>query len=127
MILKRTKDTEKCTNLQEAIDVFSAWLDDYKTHSRSKENLGYLPLDTVKTFRSLAEEEGVLPKADKGRPIFLDVYEEAEGDVKKLRVKKVNMLPDKNGYFRGNYHWLSALTHSSGMFSSADVHLPSEF
>ncbi len=53
---------------------------------RSKENFGYLPLDTLHAFRSLAKEQGVLN--GKG-PTFLDVYEEAEGDLKKLRVKKV--------------------------------------
>ncbi|XP_034235464.1 uncharacterized protein LOC117641866 [Thrips palmi] len=87
VILKRTKDAEKVKNLQEAVSTFEDWLDDYKTHSRSKENFGYLPLDTVHAFERLAKEQGVLN--GKG-PTFLQVYEEADGDLKKLRVKKVD-------------------------------------
>lgn len=86
VILKRTKDAEKVKNLKEAVATFEEWLDDYKTHSRSKENFGYLPLDTVNAFRSLAKEQGVLN--GKG-PAFVQVYEECDGDLKKLRVKKV--------------------------------------
>ena len=86
VILKRTKDAEKTKNLQDAVDTFNEWLDDYRTHSRSKENFGYLPLDTVQAFRALAKDQGVLN--GKG-PTFLDVYDEAEGDIKKLRMKKV--------------------------------------
>lgn len=36
VILRRTKDAEKVKNLQEAVDTFADWLDDYKTHSRSE-------------------------------------------------------------------------------------------
>lgn len=90
VILKRTKDAEKVKNLQEAVDTFGDWLDDYRTHSRSKENFGYLPLDTVHAFQDQAEEQGVLKgKGPKGVS-FIDVYEEAEGDLKKLRIKKVD-------------------------------------
>lgn len=56
---------------------------------RSKENFGYLPLDTVHAFQSQAKEQGVLN--GKG-PNFVQVYEEADGDLKKLRVKKVRRL-----------------------------------
>lgn len=86
VIVKRTKDAEKLRNLQEAVDTFAEWLDDYKTHSRSKENFGYLPLDSIRAFQSLAKDQGVL---NGKKPTFIDVYEEAEGDHKKLRVKKV--------------------------------------
>ncbi|KAJ1526338.1 hypothetical protein ONE63_009487 [Megalurothrips usitatus] len=70
VIVKRTKDAEKLRNLQEAVDTFAEWLDDYKTHSRSKENFGYLPLDSIRAFQSLAKDQGVL---NGKKPTFIDV------------------------------------------------------
>ncbi|XP_072152498.1 uncharacterized protein Ude [Bemisia tabaci] len=83
VILKRTNDKEKIQNLSEAIDTFAAWIDDYKTNNRSKENLGYLPLETVEKFEKLAKKYDIKSNG------FLKVYRAAEGDYKKLRACKV--------------------------------------
>ncbi|PSN46417.1 hypothetical protein C0J52_15376 [Blattella germanica] len=83
VIHKRTKDPEKVKNLTEAIETFETWLDDYRAHSRAKENFTYLPLDVVEAFLPLAEKYAIKSE-------FLDVYRQAEGDLKKLRVLKAN-------------------------------------
>lgn len=83
VIQKRTKDPEKVRNLTEAIETFEKWIDDYKSHSRAKENFTYLPLDVVEAFQPLAEKYGISSK-------FLEAYRQAEGDLKKVRVLKAN-------------------------------------
>nr|CAD7393498.1 unnamed protein product [Timema cristinae] len=89
VILKRTKDAEKVQNLTEAIETFQVWLDDYRAHSRAKENFTYLPLETVEAYERLAEKYGV-SQAVNNRPSFLQVYKAAEGELKKLRMAKVD-------------------------------------
>nr|CAD7194621.1 unnamed protein product [Timema douglasi] len=89
VILKRTKDAEKVQNLTEAIETFQVWLDDYRAHSRAKENFTYLPLETVEAYERLAEKYGV-SQAVNSRPSFLQVYKAAEGELKKLRMAKVD-------------------------------------
>lgn len=90
VILKRTKDEEKVRNMTEAIETFEGWLDDYRAHSRAKENFNYLPLETVEAYAILAERYGVLQKEAGSCKNFLQVYKEAEGDHKKLRQLKVS-------------------------------------
>nr|CAD7611140.1 unnamed protein product [Timema genevievae] len=89
VIIKRTKDAEKVQNLTEAIETFQVWLDDYRAHSRAKENFTYLPLETVEAYERLAEKYGV-SQAVNSRPSFLQVYKAAEGELKKLRMAKVD-------------------------------------
>ena len=87
VILRRTTDKEKRQNLTESIETFEAWVDDYKSHSRSKENFSYLSLDIVEGYKALADHYGL---KDTG---FLKAYMDVEGDLKNLRSKKV---PDKD-------------------------------
>lgn len=58
--LQITRDEEKLANLGEALKVFEEWLTDYKENNRGKENLAYLPIETVKSYRILAKKYGVL-------------------------------------------------------------------
>lgn len=83
VIYKRTTDKEKRQNLNESIEVFEAWIDDYKAHSRAKENFSYLPVEILEGYKSLADHYGI---EDGG---FLEVYKEVDGDLKKLRNKKI--------------------------------------
>lgn len=87
VIYKRTTDKEKRQNLQESIEVFEKWIDDYRAHSRAKENFSYLPVEILEDYLPLAKHYGIEGTA------FYDVYKEADGDLKKLRVKKV---PDES-------------------------------
>ncbi|KDR19248.1 uncharacterized protein LOC110830154 [Zootermopsis nevadensis] len=96
VIHKRTKDPEKVRNLAEAIDTFEKWLDDYRSHSRAKENLTYLPLDVVQAFKPLADRYDIKTEVPGVEANFLKVYLEAEGDLKKLRVLKVNSHDEKS-------------------------------
>ncbi|KAJ8873632.1 hypothetical protein PR048_024454 [Dryococelus australis] len=89
VILKRTKDAEKVQNLTEAVETFETWLNDYRAHSRAKENFTYLPLEVVEGYDKLAERYGI-KGPENGTPSFLQVYKAAEGDLKKLRVLKVD-------------------------------------
>jgi hypothetical protein len=52
--LQITRDEEKLANLRDALKIFEDWLVDYKENNRGKENLAYLPIETIKAFRSLA-------------------------------------------------------------------------
>ncbi len=81
VILKRTRDQEKVKNLTEAVQVFENWINDYKGHSRHKENFGYLPVDVVDAYEKLAKYHKI-PNND-----FLKSYKEVDGDYKKLRNK----------------------------------------
>lgn len=83
VIYKRTTDKEKRNNLNDAIEVFEKWVDDYKAHSRSKENYSYLPLEIIEEYEPLAKHYKII---DNG---FLQAFTEVEGDLKKLRSKKV--------------------------------------
>ncbi|XP_046749192.1 uncharacterized protein LOC124412976 [Diprion similis] len=74
-----TKDEEKLANLREAQQVFEDWLSDYKENHRGKENLSYLPVETVNGFRALAKKYGVLDDS------FYRAYKEEKGDYKALR------------------------------------------
>ncbi|XP_069688596.1 uncharacterized protein Ude isoform X2 [Periplaneta americana] len=96
VIHKRTKDPEKVKNLSEAIETFEKWIDDYKSHSRAKENLTYLPLDVVEAFEPLAERYKVTTEVAGVDSSFLKIYHAAEGDLKKLRVAKVNPDDEKS-------------------------------
>lgn len=57
--LQITKDEEKLTNLREALKIFEEWLRDYKLKNRGRENLAYLPIETIKAFRGLAKKYNV--------------------------------------------------------------------
>lgn len=96
VILKRTKDPEKVKNLSEAIETFEEWIDDYKSHSRAKENLTYLPLDVVEAFEPLAERYKVSTEVPGVESNFLKIYRAAAGDLKKMRVAKVNPDDEKS-------------------------------
>ncbi|XP_018311304.1 uncharacterized protein [Mycetomoellerius zeteki] len=78
-VISCTKDEQKIKNMQEAIEIFENWLTDYNVKGRSKENFNYLTIDIVRAFKSLAERYNI---EDNG---FLKVYEEVNGDYKKLR------------------------------------------
>ncbi|KAL1123396.1 hypothetical protein AAG570_002476 [Ranatra chinensis] len=86
VILRRTTDKEKRKNLGEAIETFEAWIDDYKSHNRAKDNFSYLPLEIVEAYKPLADHHGI---EDTG---FLQAYKDVEGDLKNLRNKKI---PDR--------------------------------
>lgn len=58
--LQITRDEEKLANLREALNVFEDWLTDYAEKNRGKENLAYLPIETVNSFRTLARKYDVL-------------------------------------------------------------------
>lgn len=58
--LQITRDEEKLANLREALNVFEDWLTDYGEKNRGKENLAYLPIETVNSFRTLARKYDVL-------------------------------------------------------------------
>lgn len=80
--LQITKDEEKLANLREASKVFEDWLTDYKQNNRGKENLAYLPLETVKSFQILAKKYDVLEED------FYKAYKKEKGDYKGLRTVK---------------------------------------
>ncbi|XP_022194184.2 uncharacterized protein LOC111051904 isoform X2 [Nilaparvata lugens] len=82
VIYKRTTDKDKRHNLNEAIDVFEKWIDDYKSHSRSKENFSYLPLELMEDYLPLAKHYKI-------SDTFLIAFKQVDGDIKKLRMKKV--------------------------------------
>ncbi|KAG7190609.1 hypothetical protein KM043_006696 [Ampulex compressa] len=81
--LQITKDEEKLANLRDALKVFENWLTDYKDNNRGKENLAYLPIETMKSFRPLAKKYGVLEDD------FFAAYKREKGDYKSLRAAKV--------------------------------------
>ncbi|XP_066995003.1 uncharacterized protein Ude [Anabrus simplex] len=94
VILKRTKDAEKVRNLTEAIEVFENWLNDYRAHSRSRENFSYLPLEIMEAFHPLAERYGI--KMDAPGSNFFQAYKDVEGDLKRLRMVKVDKEDEKS-------------------------------
>ncbi|XP_076650251.1 uracil-DNA degrading factor [Halictus rubicundus] len=81
--LQITRDEEKLANLKEAVQVFEDWLDDYKVNNRGKENLPYLPIETVNGFRLLAKKYDVLDED------FYKAYKKEKGDYKSMRAVKV--------------------------------------
>ncbi|XP_011056078.1 PREDICTED: uncharacterized protein LOC105147049 [Acromyrmex echinatior] len=78
-VISCTKDEQKIKNMREAIEIFENWITDYNVKGRSKENFNYLTIDIVRAFKSLAERYNI---EDNG---FLKIYEEVNGDYKKLR------------------------------------------
>lgn len=81
--LQITKDEEKLANLKEALQVFEDWLNDYKVNNRGKENLAYLPIETVNGFRLLAKKYDVLDED------FYKAYKKEKGDYKSMRAVRV--------------------------------------
>ncbi|XP_020288453.1 uncharacterized protein LOC109857019 [Pseudomyrmex gracilis] len=82
-VISCTKDKQKIDNMKEAVKIFENWITDYNVNGRSKENFNYLPIDIVRAFKPLAERYDL---EDNG---FLKVYEDANGDYKKLRSVRV--------------------------------------
>lgn len=82
--LQITRDEEKLTNLREALNVFEEWLTDYKENNRGKENFAYLPIETIKGFRSLAKKYDVPDEEE-----FYKAYKKEKGDYKGLRAVKI--------------------------------------
>ncbi|KAK9309732.1 hypothetical protein QLX08_000724 [Tetragonisca angustula] len=80
--LQITRDEEKLANIREALKVFEDWLTDYKENNRSRENLAYLPIETIKAFRTLAKKYDILEDE------FYSAYKEERGDYKSLRAVK---------------------------------------
>ena len=80
--LQITRDEEKLANLREALNVFEDWLTDYTERNRGKENLAYLPIETVNSFRTLARKYDVLDDE------FFMAYKKEKGDYKSLRTAK---------------------------------------
>jgi len=83
VIYKRTTDKDKRKNLEEAIEVFEEWIDDYKKNGRSKETFSYLPVETVEGYEPLAKHYGIEDLS------FLQAFKEVDGDLKRLRNKKI--------------------------------------
>ncbi|XP_075225776.1 uracil-DNA degrading factor [Lycorma delicatula] len=83
VIYKRTTDKEKRQNLNDAIEIFEKWIDDYKANSRSKENFSYLPLEIMESYEPLAKHYNI---TDIG---FLQAFKDVDGEIKALRSKKV--------------------------------------
>lgn len=81
--LQITKDEEKLLNLRDALKIFEDWLADYKKNNRGKENLTYLPIETIKAFRSLAQRYDVIDDD------FYTAYKKEKGDYKSLRTVKL--------------------------------------
>ncbi|XP_012345046.1 uncharacterized protein LOC105736146 [Apis florea] len=81
--LQITRDEEKLANIREALKVFEDWLANYKENNRSKENLAYLPIETIKGFKSLAKKYDVLEEE------FYNAYKKEKGDYKGLRSVKI--------------------------------------
>lgn len=81
--LQITKDEEKLSNLREALKVFEDWLNDYKRNNRGKENLAYLPIETIKAFRSLAQRYDVIDDD------FYTAYKKEKGDYKSMRTSRL--------------------------------------
>lgn len=57
--LQITRDEGKLANLRDALKIFEDWLTDYKKNNRGKENLAYLPIETIRAFRGLAKRYDV--------------------------------------------------------------------
>lgn len=83
VIYKRTTDKDKRKNLEESIEVFEEWIDDYKKNSRSKETFSYLPLESVVGYKILAKHYGIEDLE------FVEAFKEVDGDLKRLRNKKI--------------------------------------
>ncbi|XP_014600127.1 PREDICTED: uncharacterized protein LOC106784776 [Polistes canadensis] len=81
--LQITKDEEKLSNLRDALKIFEDWLIDYKENNRGKENLAYLPIDTIKAYRSLAKRYDIIDDE------FYFAYKKEKGDYKNLRTSKL--------------------------------------
>ena len=81
-VLKRTKNATKCAAIQEAIDTFEPWLNDYKINNRKSEMMKHLKLDVMKKFEALADDH----KIDKS---YFNLYTKIKGDPKALRISKV--------------------------------------
>jgi len=78
-------------------------LDDYKANNRSKENLGYLPLETLEAYEPLAkhyqsdQKGGSKSKGSKkeSEKSFLEIFRQVEGDLKKLRTMPIRKKEDE--------------------------------
>ncbi|KAI4496146.1 hypothetical protein M0802_008013 [Mischocyttarus mexicanus] len=81
--LQITKDEEKISNLLDGLKIFEDWLIDYKENNRGKENFAYLPIDTIKAYRSLAKRYDVIDDD------FYIAYKKEKGDYKNLRTSKL--------------------------------------
>lgn len=81
-VLKRTKNPIKSAAIQEAIDTFEPWLNDYKVNQRKNEMMAHLKLDIMKKFERLAAHFDI----DRS---YLDLYSKIKGDPKALRISKV--------------------------------------
>ncbi|KAK2585240.1 hypothetical protein KPH14_009942 [Odynerus spinipes] len=81
--LQITKDEEKLSNLRDALKVFEDWLTDYKKNNRGKENFAYLPIETIKAFRPLAQRYDAIDDE------FYVAYKEEKGDYKNLRTARL--------------------------------------
>lgn len=81
-VLTLTKDKDKLQNINEAIKTFDDWLKNYENSNMAKENRPYLPLTTMKLFRSLADKHNVESENSKK---FFKAYEKVNGEYKHLR------------------------------------------
>lgn len=57
--LQITRDEDKLSNLRDALKIFEDWLTDYKEKNRAKENLTYLPIEIIQTYRGLMKKYNV--------------------------------------------------------------------
>lgn len=77
-----TKDKDKLQNINDAVQVFEEWLQNFEKLNLSKENRAYLPLATVKTLLPLKKQYKI---EDKQASAFYEAYKSVGGDYKNLR------------------------------------------
>lgn len=77
-----TKDKDKLQNINDAVQVFEEWLQNFEKLNLSKENRSYLPFATIKTLLPLKKQYKI---EDKQADAFFDAYKSVNGDYKNLR------------------------------------------
>lgn len=82
IVISVTKDKDKLQNINDAVQVFEEWLQNFEKLNLSKENRAYLPLATVKTLLPLKKQYKI---EDKQAAAFYEAYKSVSGDYKNLR------------------------------------------
>lgn len=82
MYFKVTKDKDKLQNINDAVQVFEEWLQNFEKLNLSKENRAYLPLATVKTLLPLKKQYKI---DDDQATAFYEAYKSVGGEYKNLR------------------------------------------
>mmetsp|Transcript_33727 Transcript_33727/g.41522 ORF Transcript_33727/g.41522 Transcript_33727/m.41522 type:complete len:233 (+) Transcript_33727:24-722(+) len=82
-VLKRTKNVVKQKNIEGAINLFDEWLNEYRNKNRKSEMKNYIKLKDLNKLISL----GKYYKVDQQ---FCHVFDELNGDIKRLRIHNVS-------------------------------------